>query len=170
MGWIMGHDLGDIALSKRIKEIMNRRHDNSEIRALIDNYLSNYDVCRQNRNTLTHFTGFVPRDANKETVDLSSIRFVRLKDIKAKPEFFPSALIDIRRVALEIRGLSLHSWRIYEVLELLAEGKSPELPPIIVAPELLLKPPQNNTLKPGREPKLSRAERRKRARREARKA
>ena len=166
MGWILGHDLGDIALSTRIRELMRRKDLRNDIQALIENYLTNYDICRQNRNVLSHFTAFIPKDADLESIELKSISFVRAKvGVAADHQYFPSALNDIRRVASKIRGLSLHSWSIFQALEELARGKPATLPPLIVAPELLVKPPQNNSPKPTRQPKLSRAERRKRARR-----
>jgi hypothetical protein len=158
------HDLGDIAISSRILELMIRLKVRNDIRDLLNNYLTNYDICRQNSNVLTHFTAHIPEEADSESFDLKAVSFVRVKGISANKQLFPSSLTDIRRAAVDIRGLALHSWRIYEVLELLAPGKPSELPPLIVAPELLVKPPQNNSPILKRQPKLSRAERRKRAR------
>jgi hypothetical protein len=166
MGWILAHDLGAIAISSRIRELMTRLDIRDDIQSVLNNYLTNYDICRQNRNVLTHFTAHVPKDIDFDTVDLKSVQFVRVKSLFATADFFPSTLSDIRRVAAEIRGLALHSWSIYEALESLAADKPSELPPPIVAPELLVTPRQNNSRKPTRQPKLSRAERRKRAHRE----
>lgn len=165
MGWIIGHDLGDMALSTRIREIMKRREHPDGVEPLLNNYLPNYDICRQNRNVLTHFTATVPKDADFASVDLKSVSFIRLKGVSAKADIFPSSLGDIRRVAAEIYGLCVHSWSIYQALDALAKGKHAELPPLIAAPELLVKPPQNNSPKPTRQRKLSRAERRKKGRR-----
>jgi hypothetical protein len=160
VGWILAHDLGDISISTKIKEMLKLRPPDSDADALLRCCLQVYDVCRQNRNSLTHFTASVPsRDADAATLTAAS--FVRIKGPSPEASPLPSSLNDIRRVAIEVHYLAVYLWKIYKALVARGEGKPATLPPLIAAPELLWKPPQSTAPKQKRPPKPSRASRRK---------
>jgi hypothetical protein len=56
--WIIAHDLGDASLSERIRELAKARNEAGSLAEdailAINRLLKVYDVCRQNRNALTH--------------------------------------------------------------------------------------------------------------------
>jgi hypothetical protein len=127
---------------------------NPHIVEIVSNYLSVYDICRQNRNVLSHFTPVGSlRDEEK-------IIFAKMKGITGKIDPIPSTLVDIRRVAAEIMGLMTYSWRIYKALDELDRGQTPELPPIIAVPMLLVKPPPQTNQEPNERRPSSQKERR----------
>jgi len=151
VAWIIGHDIGDISLCEKIKEMLKVTHPAPEIAEVIDAYLKAYDACRINRNTLTHFTGSI--DATNP--DMSNAVFLRRKGISGKPNPLPSTLQDIRRVAEEIHRFMVYSWRLYKALQARVEGTQAKLPPPIAAPEPLWKPPPPIVPKPRRLPEAS---------------
>ncbi|MGA8496319.1 MAG: hypothetical protein WB764_12630, partial [Xanthobacteraceae bacterium] len=151
--WIIGHDIGDISLCEKIKEMVKAVKPNPEVATVLNAYLKVYDACRINRNTLTHFTSATnPADPD----DLLNAVFLRRKGPSGQPNPLPSTLKDIRRVAEEIHTLTIYSWRLYKALLARNEGKPAELPPTIVAPDLLWKPPPPIVPKPKRLPRSSR--------------
>jgi hypothetical protein len=157
-GWILVHDMGDISLSDRIKEILRVRPIDPNEEALILNALDVYDVCRQNRNTLTHFT--VSASKGEAEIDF---KFVRTKGISPDPKEFPSTLKDIRSVAFNTKTLSVYLHQIYQALVSREAGKDVPLPPIVGAPALLSTPlPQvhkgQQPLRPPSPPRLTEEE------------
>jgi hypothetical protein len=160
VGWILAHDLGDIQISTRIKEMLKLRPPDSDVNDLLQCCMQIYDVCRINRNSLTHFTASVPSaDADAATVAAAS--FVRMKGPSPEPSPLPSTLPDIRRVAVEVRFLAVYLWNTYKALVARGSGKPAKLPPLLAVPELLWKPPQPTGPKSKRPPKPSPASRRK---------
>jgi hypothetical protein len=133
-GWVIAHDMGDISLTERITEVLKIRPLADDEQDLLLNALKVYDVCRQNRNLLTHFTVNRANGADDEFV------FLRTKGPSAAPKKFPSSLEDIRRVAFEIQTLSVYLHRIWKALLHRGADKATPLPPIIELPELLWKP------------------------------
>jgi hypothetical protein len=135
LGWIIAHDMGDKSLSDRIKEHLKASPLLPDEQALILNALDVYDVCRQNRNALTHFTvRITSKDENE-----NDFKFVRTKGPTAVPVEFPSTLKDVRAIAFNTKMLSVYLHQIYQALTAREGGKDAPLPPIVDAPELLLK-------------------------------
>src|ERR1700677_4623263 len=56
VAWIIGHDIGDISLCEKIREMIKAVKPDPDVAAVLEAYLKTYDACRVNRNTLTHFT------------------------------------------------------------------------------------------------------------------
>jgi hypothetical protein len=134
-GWVLAHDMGSISLIERITEVLKIRPLADDEQELLMNSLKIYDICRQNRNLLTHFTVNRSKEADDEFV------FLRTKGPSAAPKQFPSSLEDIRRVALEIQTFSVYLHKIWKALIHREVDNSTPLPPIIELPELLWKPP-----------------------------
>jgi hypothetical protein len=136
-GWIIAHDMGDISLSDRIREILKVRPtllpDEKE---LILNALDVYDVCRQNRNTLTHFTVNI---SSREDAEID-FKFVRTKGPDPTAKEFPCTLKDVRSVAFNTKVLSVYLHKIYQAIIDRQAGKDVPLPPIVGAPGLLSTP------------------------------
>jgi hypothetical protein len=153
VAWIIGHDIGDISLCEKIKEMIKVVQPNPEVATVLGAYLKVYDACRVNRNTLTHFTS-----ATNPTTpdDLMNAVFLRRKGPSGQPNELPSTLTDVRRVAEEVQALTIYSWKLYKALLARSEGKQAELPPTIVPPDLLWKPPPPTVPKPKRLPRSSR--------------
>jgi hypothetical protein len=153
VGWIIAHDMGDIAVSSRIKEMLKIDSPDSQLTDLILNGLEVYDCCRINRNTLTHFTFSVNDDG---TFD-----FARRKGPSSNKTIIPSSLNDVRRVALETKLLSLYLWHLHESIRTFGSPSPRPFPPKLELPELLLKHPPRTDTKRQRPPKSSRASHRK---------
>ena len=138
-GWIVAHDIGDLSLSERIRELLKVQPLENEEQELILNLLDVYDACRQNRNTLTHFT--VSPGSSGPTAD-TEFKFLRLKGPSPTPKEFPSKLEDIRAVAFEIKTLSLYMSNIrMALIEREADLPAPRpLPPKVAVPALLSLP------------------------------
>jgi hypothetical protein len=134
-GWVIAHDMGAISLIERITELLKIRPLANDEQELLVNALKIYEICRQNRNLLTHFTVNRSKEADDEFV------FLRTKGPSAAPKQFPSSLEDIRRVAFEIQTFSVYLHKIWKALIHREVDKSTPLPPIIALPELLWKPP-----------------------------
>src|SRR5450631_87221 len=156
LGWIIAHDLGDISISERIKELLKARPIDPDEQALILTALDVYDICRQNRNLLTHFT---VNKGSKGEAD-SDFVFVRTKGPSPISKAFPSTLEDVRAVAVNTKTLSIYLHKIQKALHEREMGEDVPLPPIVAAPGLLWKPPSPTDTKPPRQPKSSRASRR----------
>jgi hypothetical protein len=135
-GWIIAHDMGDMGISDRIRELLRLSPIKPEEERLVLHMLDVYDVCRQNRNTLTHFT---VRPGSKEDTT-SDFRFVRLKGPSPTAKAFPSRLSDIRAVAFDIKMLSIYLMQIREALFDREGGKDTPLPPIVEVPMSLSTP------------------------------
>jgi hypothetical protein len=160
VGWIIAHDIGDVALSEKIREFLEIRALEIPIAKLLTSALSVYDACRQNRNTLSHFTVKPIIDDLKPLPD--DFVFIKTKGVKAESSPIPSSLDDFRRVALETQGLSIYLWEIYKGLCARRQGLPVTWPPILAVPELLSKPPLQKTAKPKRQRPPSAASRRER--------
>jgi hypothetical protein len=158
VGWIIAHDLGDISVSNKMREMMKLHPPESDVADLLKCCLDVYDICRQNRNTLTHFTGHSP---SADPKSLDDVIFLRMKGPSAEPRPIPSSLTDIRRVAFEINILSTYLWKTHKAIVARQQGQPATLPPLVAVPELLLKPPPQTPPKPKRPPRPSAASRRK---------
>jgi len=143
-GWIIAHDMGDISLSERIKELLKVRPIDPAEQALILNALEVYDACRQNRNLLTHFTVSIGSKDEPE----SDYKFVRTKGPSPTPKEFPSTLDDVRAVASNTKTLSVYLHQIHKALTEREAGKDVPLPPRVASPELLLRHPLQDRTEP----------------------
>jgi hypothetical protein len=134
--WAMAHDLGDLAICTRIETFMVFRGYKDHGRALIENVLEVYDICRKNRNSIVHAW------VRASGPDPSLARKSRKPD-NSEPSPFPSSLADIRRVADDIEDLGNRLWLMCCLIDdgqLAKPVASPEKVPL---PELLWKnPPQ----------------------------
>lgn len=152
MALILVHDLGDTSISDKIRDALPlSSHDQNETDA-ITYALDLYDINRQNRNQLHHFT---PEFANNELV------LYRKKGPVLGKDKFPSDLKTVRRVADEITALAIYLSNLgtYFVAKMHENtlGALPDRPPL---PDKLWKPPPANPPKPPRQPRPSRASRR----------
>jgi hypothetical protein len=148
VAWIIAHDMGDISMCEKIKEMLKIRPPEDDVLTVLTSYLKAHDACRINRNTLTHFTGSLPSAQHNP----SQVVFVRMKGPVPEQNPLPSSLEDIRRVAHETHTFAMYSWKLYKALVERYEGKQATLPPPIVPPELLWKPPPPIVPKPKRLP------------------
>lgn len=149
--WALVYNLSTPAISERIRSLLKIRNYATEA-PLIDNALEVFNVCRQNRNSVTHaWTRGLSADGQLALASKSR----KADNLDADP--FPSSLDDLRRVADEIEGLntrlSLLSW--------FAEDSQPtssleKLP----LPFLLVQPPQQPRAKPPRPHRASAASQR----------
>jgi hypothetical protein len=154
--WALVYDLGDVAISTRISVLMQTRGFHPNAIVLIKNALEFYDRCRQNRNSIIHAwtqgSGYWAKMVRKS------------KDPrKMESEPFPCELEDVRRVAEEIQWLSRRLWILaclYEDGSLAREISSPRTLPL---PDVLWKHPLQGQTKPKRQPRSSRASRRRAA-------
>jgi hypothetical protein len=136
VGWIIAHDMGDVAICERIKEMLKIQPINENTKKLVLSVLASYDICRINRNTLTHFTVRPDEDGQ--------FSFVRTKGPVPIQHLLPSSLEDVRSVAFEVKVLSHYIWDLYRGLHTFGSEKPTPLPPILEPPELLWKPPPKN--------------------------
>jgi hypothetical protein len=158
MGRIIAHDMGDVAIVDRIREIIGTTFINatghvftSEESEIIENVLKVYDLCRQNRNTLTHF--------QVETLG-GELLLARIRGPKWTSHVIPNDLKDFRRVADEIWDLSLWIRQVWRAMASRRNGVMLPLPEKQPLPDLLWKPPQTTPTKRKRPPQPSRASRR----------
>jgi hypothetical protein len=152
--WAMAHDLGDVAICTRVQVFATFRGYHPDAMALIENVLKVYDLCRQNRNSIVHAwtrtSGPDPSLARKSK---------KPDDPEATP--FPSTLTDLRRVADDVKSLSIRLWLLNCFLEDGSMAKPLASPKKLPLPELLWKPPPQDSTKPKRPPRPSGASRRK---------
>ena len=93
--WALVLDLGDTSICKLIKSFLKIRGFETEA-LLIENALEVYDICRQNRNLVTHaWTRGLTADGHAGLARKSKASYNQ----DAEP--FPSSLDDLRRVAEE---------------------------------------------------------------------
>ncbi|CEG08729.1 hypothetical protein BN961_02147 [Afipia felis] len=156
MAWLLVHDLNSIAVADRLSAYLDHAFtDTSAIQQEIDLIkaaLAAYDVCRQNRNQLTHF--WLEHDLEKQEV-----RMMRQKGPALKLTSFSEGLSDVRRVADELIGLNNHLNEVVAYMRsAIAEGERLPLPCKVLAPELLWKPPHptGKASQPRREPSVLR--------------
>jgi hypothetical protein len=150
VGRIIAHDIGDVSLSNKIREAMKTQAEDPEVSNMVGNFLDVYDVCRINRNALTHSV-MKPIDHS-----FTNAVFTRVKGPLWEEKDLPSSLADIRRVAHEIHFVSSHSWDVCQAFRAHKQGEKVELPPLLIVPESLLIPPPHGSPKPKRSPKSSR--------------
>jgi hypothetical protein len=126
IGWITAHDIGDVSMANKIKEMMKVQPPQADEEALLGSCLDVYDACRQNRSSLTHFTA---QASAIDPTNLTEATFVRMKGPSAQPVPLPSSLADIRRVAFEIKTFTVYLWKTYAALLVRAEGQPATLLP-----------------------------------------
>jgi hypothetical protein len=163
VGWIIAGDMGDISVARKMAEMLKLRPPPPDVGTLLTAFLKAYDVGRQNRNALTHFTTQTPK---ADPTNFAKAVFVRMKGESAKANPLPSSLEDVRRIALETHYLSIYSWQIYKALAARSAGRPVPLPPPIVPPVVLHSGPPVRQSRPKskRPPRPSAASRRKKRR------
>jgi hypothetical protein len=130
--WIISHDMGDVAMSERISEICELGEFDDEQRDAIQHILQVYDICRQNRNSLTHFKTGVSDDG--EGI------LLRMKGSSMEFHSLPNDVNDFRRVAVELIQLAKTLMLLWRALSRLHDGNTRPLPNKLPLPELLWKP------------------------------
>lgn len=148
VAWIISHGMGDVAMSERIKEICKLGPFDHGERAAIEHVLDVYDICRQNRNSLTHFKVNVS--------DEGEGILIRMKGPTMQPHPLPNSVGDFRRIAVELTQLA-HTLRLlWRSLASRADGHMPPLPDKLPEPELLWKPlhPVDTEPQPQRPPSV----------------
>lgn len=144
VGWIISHDLGDASLSERIIEIAKlRAAQNPQEHDILDAVLhvvKVYNDCRQNRNTLTHVKMVTFKGS-------STVALVRMKGPSMEHHRLPDKLSNIRRVAREIRELSVNLRHLWESVDARYNGKPSRLPKKLPRRTLLWKSPPKTTMR-----------------------
>lgn len=138
--WAIIHNMGDIALSTAIEQIVETSKLPDDLKEAIDYALKIYDINRLNRNQLTHFLPSAIRGS-----DLS-----RMRGPSYDPQPIADSLEDIRRVAKDIWELlgyltgllNVLAWRLYRSLHPHPMEPMPPLPDRPALPESVWKPPQ----------------------------
>jgi hypothetical protein len=137
--WAIIHDIGDVAISTSITEILGKTAWPKPVADAILHGLKLYEANRINRNQLTHYlpSSFVG-------VDLA-----RLKGPDFNPEPIPNDVTDLRRVADDIGRLLEYIGTIISIIYSRqyagnANAILPPLPDTIPLPERLWKPPPPN--------------------------
>lgn len=137
--WAIIHDMGDIALSNSIRQIVKTGHLPDDLKEAIRYGLDIYDICRLNRNHLTHFVPSALRGSD----------LPRVKGPVFEPQPIADSLEDIRRVAKEVEELlgylsgllNVLAWRLYNSLQPQSAEAVPPLPDRPPPPSRLWKPP-----------------------------
>jgi hypothetical protein len=135
--WVIAHDLGNKAMSTKIKALARAKKFPFRLQSAIENTLEVFEICYQNRNQLVHFWVFGS--------DLSGGRELYRKSKKADyitPELFNSDLADIRRVAEEMKALAYHVSALQAAIN--TTGRAPPnspLPGKLALPARLHSPP-----------------------------
>ena len=155
--WTLAHDLGDVALATRIKTLPPKFFEGWPIE-VIENALAVYDVCRQNRNQLTHFMPLYEWYGEEHKVSLRR-RSKKPGSLELSP--FADDIEDLRRVAIEIHELSRNLTGLWDQLATIqSRGVLHPQPPWLQKlplPELLWKSAPPTRTKPPRPRRPSRA-------------
>jgi hypothetical protein len=161
--WALVWDLGDVSIATRISVLMQSRGFHADATTLIKNALEFYDRCRQNRNSIVH--AWTQARGYRLTL-------VRKSKDPGKMEHapFPCELENIRGVAEEVQWLSRRLWILVCLYEDGRMARAIPSPKILPLPELLWKPPLPPNTRLKRQPRSSRASRRKEAMARAKKS
>jgi hypothetical protein len=109
---ILAHQVGNVGLMNRIRLLAKVRvTDDNSLVATINNALDVCDICRQNRNQLTHFNLVLASRKNRPRSGFTLARRNRSPEFR-KSEPFPDTVQDIRRVARDIRRLNVQLYKI----------------------------------------------------------
>jgi hypothetical protein len=149
--WAIIHEVGDLAISASILEIIEHKSFSTPIHDAIEHALKLYDANRINRNQLTHF---VP-------LPLEESDLARMKGPNWNPQPFSDSVQDLRRVAEDIFNLFNYLVALNQILyaadhtvkPITSSEQSPPVPDTIPLPERLWKPlppnPQKRKEQPG---------------------
>lgn len=155
--WALAYDLGDLAIHDRIDALMRLKKLHTKNIEEVSHVLKVYDICRQNRNQLTHF--------HPVRTGVNAIELMRTskKARSMDPDRFSESLGDIRRVAEDLQSLEGQLWLIDALFDGCQSHEPMPWPPKSPLPALLYVPPQTVPPKPPRQPRPSAASRRKAA-------
>jgi hypothetical protein len=149
--WALVYNLGTPQIAERIRSLLKIRNFATEA-PLIENALEVFNVCRQNRNSVTHaWTRGLSSDGQLALASKSK----KADNLDAEP--FPSSLDDLRRVADEIESLNARLWLLSCFAE---EGQPTSSLKRHPVPSLLVQAPQEPNTKSPRAPRPSAASRR----------
>jgi hypothetical protein len=134
--WAIAYDLGQVAISTKIKTLARAKKFSIQLQSAITNTLAVYEICRQNRNQLVHFWFFSGVSGDGQLYRKSK------KADYSPPEQFKNDLADIRRVAEDIKALAHHMAQLEAAINQTgrAAPNSP-LPDELPLPALLYSPP-----------------------------
>lgn len=146
--WVLCHDLGDISIGLRIRELLKFRSNDEALNECINNVLDVYEACRINRNLLTHFVIVAGG-----STELSLYKGSRKPSDKSS-QAIADSLWDLRRVGREIRSLNRRLqllWCMYDGPPS-ERGPSPSKLPV---PRSLWTPPPQAPRTPKHQPRSS---------------
>jgi hypothetical protein len=119
---ILAHGLGSLDLINRIKVLASTRLDNNQrLIGAIENAMTVYDRCRQNRNQVTHFDTQIALGEERSS-GFNLVRKTKKPDDPKRSVPFDDSLQNLRRVAREI-------WRLNAQLKSICESVSANVKP-----------------------------------------
>lgn len=98
IGRIITHDLGDVGIWKKVREISENKNHPIDVIDLLNHSSRFYDICRINRNTYVHATGGL--------IGRGGISLIRRKGPKQFGDYIPDGLNDLRRVCEDLDSLN----------------------------------------------------------------
>ena len=132
VAYAISHDMGDISLWNRIRDVAETRKFEAEDREALSYASKYYERCRTNRNQLVHFS--LVMGANE-------LRLARKKGPKLlEQQLFADSLEDVRRVCMDLSQLRRHLMDLNVCLWGRESGKPttwptrPPLPALIATP------------------------------------
>jgi hypothetical protein len=155
--WALTHEMGDITTCETIGALMKLKNFHPKAIETIGNALEVHNICRQNRNQLTHF--------EVHSLGINDLRLMRKskKPDAMRPYHFSAELDDLRRVAGEIDQLDNRLWILTVIMESHDPTKPAPWPAKLPVPTLLWTPPPQSPAKQKPPLQPSRASRRKEA-------
>jgi hypothetical protein len=150
--WILVHDLGDLAVMSRIREIAKLRITDRPTTEAVEHAIVCYETCRRNRNLLTHFSLALASGG-----DDAGLRIWRRSKKPDDPigHQIPDRILDIRRVSSEIAALNRFLSELWMFVMLRDKGTRLSLPRKLIAPKLLWTPPPQGPTKRKPRPRSS---------------
>jgi hypothetical protein len=134
--WALVHDMGDVSVYPTIAALMKLKKYHAESVAAIDNVLQAYDICRENRNQLTHF------EVSGSADSFALMRKSKKRDTMAAANF-PADLTDLREVATQIDRVDDYLWILTVVLGDYDPTKpGAPWPQKLQSPRSIVRPPQ----------------------------
>jgi hypothetical protein len=142
----MSHDMGDQALFEKMKALAKARKLDNEIIKCIDDLKEIYDLCRKNRNQLSHF-GVLYGE--------KTFRLTRRKGSTLDRQPIDDDLASIRRVGEECDALHSYLIKVLFFIQRRVGGEPTPLPNRPPLPKLIWSPPPQTLPKRLRQPRSS---------------
>lgn len=135
--WILTKDMGTTTLCAKLSELARSKPLPQTVIEYLNHELKVFDLCRRNRNQLTHFhVGF-----SADQGDGLQMTIKRRSKAQPSPITIPDSLGDLRRVAQEIGDLRQNLTDFFMFLTTQGEVPPWPLPRKLPLPELLESPP-----------------------------